>query len=103
MMKINQYLKKILLIMIQVYQTAISPFLGKHCKHYPSCSSYAKQSLKKHNIVIALLISGARILRCNPWSLGGFDPVPETIDYKKISTFKLFGNYQTELYKPNKN
>lgn len=83
---------------IETYQKNISPFLGKNCKHYPSCSHYGKEALQKHGIIKGFILTTARILRCNPWSLGGFDPVPEEVRFKEISSFKIFGNYKTELY-----
>ena len=60
---------------IRGYQTLISPMLGEHCKYYPSCSEYAVQSVRRFGILRGLVLAGWRLLRCNPWSLGGFDPV----------------------------
>ncbi len=85
-------------ILISFYQNWISPFLGQNCRHYPSCSHYTKDSLNKHGVVKGSILSTARIIRCNPWSLGGYDPVPETVSFKKPASFKLQGNYQTQLY-----
>ena len=60
---------------IRVYQSVISPLLGERCKYYPSCSEYAAQSISTFGILRGLVLAGWRLLRCNPWSHGGFDPV----------------------------
>ncbi len=91
--------KNIFLFLISAYQRYLSPLLGQNCKHYPSCSHYSKHSLEKHGAIKGIILTTARLLRCNPWSLGGFDPVPDKVSFKKPSTFKVFGNYQTQLYK----
>ncbi|MGA1862165.1 membrane protein insertion efficiency factor YidD [Deferribacter thermophilus] len=48
---------------------------GRNCRYYPSCSQYAKEAIVKKGILKGLLLSGWRILRCNPFSKGGYDPV----------------------------
>ncbi|MCL2419671.1 MAG: membrane protein insertion efficiency factor YidD [Conexibacteraceae bacterium] len=60
---------------IKLYQKTVSPLLGDRCKYYPSCSEYAVQAIGKFGILRGLVLAGWRLLRCNPWSLGGFDPV----------------------------
>lgn len=60
---------------IRLYQRTISPMLGPRCKYYPSCSEYAVQAIQKFGILRGLVLAGWRLLRCNPWSLGGVDPV----------------------------
>jgi putative membrane protein insertion efficiency factor len=62
---------------IRVYQKLFSPALGQRCKYYPSCSEYAAQSIERFGILRGLILAGWRLLRCNPWSYGGFDPVEE--------------------------
>ena len=103
--KVFIFLKKINLIffaaLIKSYQYALSPFLGQNCRHYPSCSHYSLESLNKYGFLKGGLLTFLRILRCNPWSLGGYDPVPENVSFKKISSFKFVGNYQTKLYQQN--
>ncbi len=91
--------KKLFVLFIKFYQKVISPYFGKNCKHHPSCSHFGVEAIEKHGVIKGLIITTARILRCNPWSLGGYDPVPEEITVKDVKTFKLFGNYKTELYK----
>jgi putative membrane protein insertion efficiency factor len=60
---------------IRLYQWLISPMLGQRCKYYPSCSEYAVQAIKQFGILRGLVLAGWRLLRCNPWSRGGLDPV----------------------------
>lgn len=62
--------------LIRFYKFAISPFLGRSCRFYPSCSEYTLEALQKHGLVRGLWLSVKRIGRCNPWHSGGFDPVP---------------------------
>lgn len=62
--------------LIRVYQYTISPLLGECCKYYPSCSNYAIGALREHGVVRGSLLAGWRLLRCNPFSYGGYDPVP---------------------------
>jgi hypothetical protein len=60
---------------IKLYQKTVSPLTGQRCKYYPSCSEYAVQSITKFGILRGLVLAGWRLLRCNPFSRGGFDPV----------------------------
>ena len=60
---------------IRIYQRAISPALPRRCKYYPSCSEYAVQAVRSYGILRGLVLAAWRLLRCNPWSHGGVDPV----------------------------
>jgi uncharacterized protein len=62
---------------IRLYQLLISPLVGERCKYYPSCSEYAVQAIQRFGILRGLILAGWRLLRCNPWSHGGFDPVDD--------------------------
>ena len=62
---------------IKLYQKTVSPLIGPRCKYYPSCSEYAVQAISKFGILRGLVLAGWRLLRCNPWSHGGFDPVED--------------------------
>jgi hypothetical protein len=62
---------------IKIYQKTVSPLTGQRCKYYPSCSEYAVQSITKFGILRGLVLAGWRLLRCNPFSRGGFDPVED--------------------------
>jgi uncharacterized protein len=62
-------------IPIRLYQWLISPMVGQRCRYYPSCSEYAVQAIGRFGILRGLVLAGWRLLRCNPWSRGGLDPV----------------------------
>jgi putative membrane protein insertion efficiency factor len=62
---------------IEVYRRAVSPLLPKRCKYEPSCSVYAAQAIRRFGILRGLVLAAWRLLRCNPWSHGGFDPVEQ--------------------------
>jgi putative membrane protein insertion efficiency factor len=68
-------LRRIALLPIRAYQRLFSPMLGARCRYYPSCSEYAAQAIERFGILRGVLLAGWRLLRCNPWSRGGFDPV----------------------------
>ena len=60
---------------IVFYRRAISPGLPRRCKYEPSCSTYAVQAVSRYGILRGLVLAAWRLLRCNPWSHGGYDPV----------------------------
>jgi putative membrane protein insertion efficiency factor len=60
---------------IRAYQRLVSPLLPSRCKYHPTCSEYAVQAIRTQGVLRGLVLAGWRILRCNPWSHGGFDPV----------------------------
>jgi putative membrane protein insertion efficiency factor len=62
---------------IAIYQRLVSPAFGERCKYYPSCSRYAVQAIRSFGILRGLVLATWRLLRCNPWSRGGFDPVDD--------------------------
>lgn len=66
----------ILVALIKVYQYTLSPMLGQRCKYYPSCSNYAIGAIREHGALRGAGLAAWRLLRCNPFSDGGFDPVP---------------------------
>ena len=67
---------RVLIGAIRLYQLVLSPLTGPTCKYYPTCSSYAITALRTHGALKGLGLALWRILRCNPWSLGGVDDVP---------------------------
>ena len=69
--------RRLFVLPIRAYQRLVSPFIGQHCKYYPSCSEYAVQAVQRFGILRGLVLAGWRLLRCNPWSDGGYDPVEE--------------------------
>jgi putative membrane protein insertion efficiency factor len=60
---------------IRAYQLVISPLLGPRCKYHPTCSAYALEAIESFGILRGSVLAAWRVLRCNPWSLGGLDPV----------------------------
>ena len=77
--------------LIKLWQKFIAPGLAPRCKYYPSCSQYTYEAIKKYNIV-GIFLGAWRVIRCNPLSDGGVDPVPNTL---KIKRFTLI-NHNTE-------
>ena len=69
-------MSKVFIVLIRAYQFLLSPMLGQRCKFYPSCSNYALEALRVHGAVRGTGLATWRILRCNPFSHGGVDPVP---------------------------
>lgn len=67
---------KAMQFLIRCYQLLISPVLPKSCRFTPSCSSYAYQAFQRYSFFKALALSSWRILRCNPFCRGGYDPLP---------------------------
>ena len=76
MTKLESYMKKILIAMIRFYQKYISPYKGTKCPCIPSCSQYGLEAIEKYGVIKGGLLAAWRILRCNPFSKGGYDPVP---------------------------
>ncbi len=64
------------IFLIGLYRKAISPLLPRVCRFEPTCSSYCLQAFRKYNFIKALGLSAWRILRCNPFCRGGYDPLP---------------------------
>ncbi len=67
--------RRLAVLPLRAYQALISPALGQRCKYYPSCSEYAVQAIMRFGILRGLVLAAWRLLRCNPFSHGGFDPV----------------------------
>lgn len=71
-------MRKILLFLIDFYKKNISDFLadkGIHCKYEPTCSEYARQAIEKYGAIKGTMLAFKRILKCNPFSKGGYDPL----------------------------
>ena len=64
------------LALIRLYQRWISPLFPNTCRYYPSCSQYTYEAIVKYGLLKGALLGAWRILRCNPYSKGGFDYVP---------------------------
>lgn len=68
-------MRKIFIFLIKFYQKAISPFLGRRCRFYPTCSEYTKQAIEKYGALKGLYLGLIRILKCHPFHKGGYDPL----------------------------
>ena len=60
---------------ILLYQRVVSPLLPRRCKYEPSCSAYGVQAIRELGVARGVVLAVWRVLRCNPWSHGGYDPV----------------------------
>jgi len=72
---LRNLLQAFFIALIRGYQTFISPALPRSCKYYPSCSQYAIDALRQYGVARGIVLAGWRLLRCNPLSYGGYDPV----------------------------
>jgi len=71
-------LKHLCILLVRFYRKFLSPLKSKPCcRFYPSCSAYAIEAFEKRGFFVGLILSVWRILRCNPFCVGGYDPVPE--------------------------
>lgn len=71
----KRLLAAILVAPIRLYQRLISPALPRRCKYEPTCSAYAVEALRTHGALRGSVLAAWRLLRCNPFSHGGYDPV----------------------------
>ena len=77
MSALRNAIKKVLIFLIKTYQLTLSPrFSHGSCRFKPTCSQYALEAIEVHGIFKGCLLAAWRILRCNPFSKGGWDPVP---------------------------
>lgn len=67
----------LLVMLVKVYQSALSPFFGQQCRFTPTCSHYAVEALQTHGAIKGLLLTVKRLSRCHPWHVGGHDSVPK--------------------------
>jgi len=77
-------MRQFLRTLIRIYQYCISPLLGPRCRFYPTCSCYADEAIQLHGALRGSYLGVRRILRCHPWHLGGYDPVPREQQTPKI-------------------
>ena len=70
-------MKRLLLALLAAYRRWVSPAFGRRCRYEPTCSAYAATSIRRFGPARGTLLAAWRLLRCNPFSHGGFDPVPE--------------------------
>lgn len=70
-------LRKIFILPIRIYQATLSPLLGSHCRHTPSCSHYTVEAIQEWGVIKGIWLGMKRIARCHPWGTHGYDPVPK--------------------------
>lgn len=68
--------RALLISVIKGYRLLVSPWLGPHCRFYPSCSAYTMEAIQNHGAVRGLWLGARRLLKCHPYHPGGYDPVP---------------------------
>ena len=76
-------MKKLIIKIIRFYQKKISPLFGPRCRYYPTCSQYAVEAVERFGAFKGSILAVLRLLRCNPFFPGGYDPVPEKKKRKK--------------------
>lgn len=75
MATIERLARSVVVVPILVYRHVVSPAIPRRCKYEPTCSRYAVDAIREYGILKGLVLAGWRLLRCNPWSHGGYDPV----------------------------
>lgn len=80
-------MKRILLALLSFYKKAISPYLGNNCRFTPTCSTYAMGAIERFGVFRGSLLAIWRILRCNPFCKGGWDPVPERFTFRRVEQY----------------
>ena len=70
----------------RAYQLLVSPLLGPRCKYHPSCSQYAADAIREVGVLRGSVLTGWRLLRCNPWSHGGVDRVEDRTLFRRPVT-----------------
>lgn len=68
-------IRKFISFLIKIYQYVISPCFQSHCRFYPSCSQYALDAIEHFGVLKGFYLTSCRLLKCHPWSCGGYDPV----------------------------
>lgn len=69
-------MRQLLIRLIGLYQYLLSPLMPPTCRFTPSCSQYAREVISKHGAWCGIWLSIKRVIRCNPWNPGGYDPAP---------------------------
>ena len=73
-----------LIWLLKGYRFAISPLYGQVCRYHPTCSAYALQAVETHGAIRGVYLAARRVLRCHPWSDGGYDPVPKSPEQRDL-------------------
>jgi putative membrane protein insertion efficiency factor len=80
---VKRFLSGVILAPIRAYQRFISPAMPRRCRYYPTCSAYAIDAVREFGVLRGLVLAGWRLLRCNPFSHGGYDPVENQTLFKR--------------------
>ncbi len=72
---LDRLLVSVLTVLIRVYRVTLSPFIGRQCRFYPTCSHYTEQALAEHGAIGGVWLGAKRIGKCHPWHEGGVDEV----------------------------
>lgn len=72
-------MQRLLIALIRLYQYLLSPWIGHHCRFFPTCSNYAIDAIKRFGAMRGAYLTIRRLLKCHPWHHGGIDPVPEKL------------------------
>ena len=67
--------REVWLAPLHLYRRVISPLFGAHCRYHPTCSEYAVEAVREYGLIRGTVLAAWRVMRCNPWSAGGVDPV----------------------------
>jgi putative membrane protein insertion efficiency factor len=67
--------REFFLLPLHLYRRVISPLIRPHCRYSPSCSEYALDAVREYGVIRGVVLAAWRVMRCNPWSHGGVDPV----------------------------
>lgn len=81
-------MKGIILGLIEGYRRFVSPLLTASCRYIPTCSQYALEAVKRFGARRGFVLAVRRLLRCNPFALGGYDPVPDEYPTRKKKTYE---------------
>jgi putative membrane protein insertion efficiency factor len=73
---VSKILSMFLVKVIRFYQLFVSPWLGKSCRHTPTCSAYSIKAISRFGLLKGGWLSAKRISKCHPWGTSGYDPVP---------------------------
>jgi uncharacterized protein len=80
---VKRFLAAVALAPIKAYQRFVSPALPRRCKYHPTCSAYAVDAVREFGLLRGIVLAGWRLLRCNPFSDGGYDPVESQTLFKR--------------------
>lgn len=76
-------MKRFFILCIRLYQKSKNPLTNGSCRFTPPCSQYALQAIERHGAFFGGILAVWRLLRCNPFAKGGYDPVPERLFFQK--------------------